>query len=407
MRTVTQGRTTTASHSAFAAFGVFWGTWGAALPALRDAAGLDNAALGTALLFVGLGALPAMLLSGRAVDRFGARAAGWLLISLALAGVITAVLARDLPTLAVAMALVGATSGAADVAANALAGLAEQRSGRRVITISHAVFSSFVVIGSLGTGVLRATGADVMTVFIVAGALMTVAGAMALVLGDGPQPASRAKPARRRDGLRLVLPFVAVGLVGALGFAAENAHQSWSAIFLADELGAAPGITAIAPATFAAFTALTRFAAGAFTRIPTGGLLVGGAVTALLGTLLLSISQDLPLALGGLALAAIGTSVLFPTLLSQATRDVPADRRGRATSAVATTAYLGFVLGPVYVGFLAAEVGMRGAMVGIAIPIAAFAVLAPVVVRRRVHTAAVDGQGSITSMPTRSDTASR
>jgi MFS family permease len=374
---------TAAAHSSFAAFGIFWGTWGAALPGLRDAAHVDGAALGTALLFVGLAGLPAMLLAGRSVDRFGARIAGPLLAALAVAGVLIAVLARDLSTLVVGMSLVGAASGAADVAGNALAGLAEQRSGGRVITVSHGVFSSCVVIGSLGTGALRAAGADVVTVFAVAGALITAAGVVAFLLGDGPRGACPALPGNRRDGLRLVLPFVAVGLVGALGFAAENAHQSWSAIILGDELGAAVGITAIAPATFALFAALTRFAAGFSTRIPTGVLLVGGAVTAVLGTLLVSVGHTVPVALGGLALAAIGTSVLYPTLLSRATRDVPADRRGRATSAVATTSYLGFVLGPVYVGLLADAVGLRGAMVGVAVLVGAFALLAPAVTRDR------------------------
>jgi MFS family permease len=375
-------RTSAASHGAFAAFGLFWGTWGAALPALRSAAGLDAAALGTALLFVGVGALPAMLLTGRAVDRLGARIAGPLLAVMALAGVLTAALARDLPTLALGMAVGGAASGAADVAANALAGLAEQRSGRRVITLSHGVFSSFVVLGSLGTGALRAVGSDVVTVFTAAGVLIALAGVVVLVLGDGPSGAAT-RPARRRDGVRLALPFVAVGLVGALGFAAENAHQSWSAIFLADELGAQPGLTALAPATFAVFAAATRFAAGVLSRIPAGALLVGGALVAVLGTLLLAVARDLPLALSGLALAAVGTSVLFPTLLSRATQDVPADQRGRVTSAVATTSYLGFLLGPVYVGLLADAVGLRGAMVGVAVLVGAFALLAPAVARRR------------------------
>jgi predicted MFS family arabinose efflux permease len=375
--------TTTAAHSSFAAFGIFWGTWGATLPALRDAASVGGAALGTALLFVGLAGLPAMLLTGRAVDRLGARIAGPLLGALAVAGVLIAVLARDLPTLVVGMSLVGAASGAADVAANALAGLAEQRSGGRVITVAHGVFSSSVVIGSLGTGALRAAGADVVTVFATAGALIAVARVVAFLFGDGPRPATSTAPGRRRNGLRLALPFVVVGLVGALGFAAENAHQSWSAIILADELGAAVGLTAMAPATFALFAALTRFAAGYFTRIPAGVLLVGGAVTAVLGTLLVGVAPNVPIALLGLALAAIGTSVLYPTLLSRATRDVPADRRGRATSVVATTSYLGFVLGPVYVGLLADLVGLRGAMVGVAVLVGAFALLAPAVTRDR------------------------
>lgn len=377
-------RSPVASHAAFAAFGLFWGTWGAALPALRDNSGLDEAALGVGLLFVGVGALPGMLLTGRVIDRCGARIAGWLLMGLACAGVLAALWARDLPSLAVAMTLVGASSGAADVAANALAGLAEHRSRRRVITTSHAVFSLFVVLGSLGTGAMRIMGAEVWAVFIAAGALMTVTGAVVVVRGDGPPPAIPDRGERGRDGLGLALPFVAVGLVGALGFAAENAHQSWSAIFLADELSASPGLAAVAPATFAAFAALTRFAVGARPGVPTGALLVGGAMVALCGTLLVSAAQDAPLVLAGLALAAIGTSVLFPTLLSRATRDVPAGRRGRATSAVATTAYLGFVLGPVYVGVLAGTFGLRGAMVGVGMLLGAFALLAPAAARRQM-----------------------
>jgi MFS family permease len=106
------------------------------------------------------------------------------------------------------------------------------------------------------------------------------------------------------------------------------------------------------------------------------------------------VAHTVPLALVGLALAAIGTSVLFPTLLSRATRDVPADRRGRATSAVATTSYLGFVLGPVYVGLLAEGLGLRGAMVGVAVLVAAFALLAPAVTRRQAACPAVDHPAS-------------
>ncbi|MBG6215586.1 MFS family permease [Arthrobacter sp. CAN_A6] len=375
-------RTTIASLSAFAAFGVFWGMWGAALPALRSASNLDDAALGTALLFVGLGALPAMFFTGKAADRFGTRIAGPLLVTLAGAGVLIAFFAHNLPTLIIGMTLIGATSGAADVASNALAGLAEQETGRRTITIAHAVFSSFVVIGSLGTGALRTAGSGVGVVFLVMGAVMTVLGVVTLVCGSGPHRSGDATARRRTGAWRYAVPFVIVGLVAALGFAAENAHQSWSAIFLADELDAEPGVTALAPATFATFAALTRFAAGALTRLRAGILLIGGGMTATAGTLLVASATTTTTALAGLALAAIGTSVLFPTLLSEATRTVPAHERGRATSAVATTAYLGFVLGPVFVGFLAEAVGLRGAMMGIALLTAAFAVIAPTILGR-------------------------
>jgi predicted MFS family arabinose efflux permease len=377
----TQMRSPSSPYLAFAAFGVFWGTWGASLPALRDAAALTEAQLGGALLCVGVGALPAMLLTGRAVDRYGVRITGLLLVLLAAAGVVVAGQGHDLASVALGMLLVGAASGAADVAANALAALGEARSTRRVITLAHAVFSSSVVLGSIGAGALRASGADALLVFGIAGAVIAAAGLRVLVSGDGPVDERVTGQATRGNGGSRAWPFVVVGLVGALGFAAENAHQSWSAVFLEDELDASVGLAALAPATFAVFAAITRFTVGASARIPEVPLLVGGAIAAAAGTLLLAIAASPPVALAGLALAATGTSVLFPTLLSRSMRDVPEGSRGRATSAVSTTAYLGFVLGPAYVGVLAGAVGLRGAMVGVAVLAAGFAVLAPAATR--------------------------
>lgn len=376
-------RSVIAAYIAFAAFGLFWGMWGAILPALRDGSGSTDAQLGGALLWIGAGALPTMAIMGRIVDSFGVRMTGIPLIALAVTGVGLANYANDIIGLSIGMLLIGATSGAADVAANALAGVAERRSGRRVITLAHAVFSSFVVVGSLGAGMLLSASGSLVATFSICGILVATAGVGVLVLGAGPaqdSPRPGATSPHRR--LRVMLPFIAAGLVGSLGFAIENAHQSWSAIFLADELHATPLLAALAPATFAAFSAATRFGVGVLVRVSDGVLLLGGAITAAVGTLLVATSQSIAGAVIGLALAAVGTSVLFPTLLSRATRKVPDESRGRATSIIGTTAYLGFLLGPVYVGLLAGGLGLRGAMVGVAALAAAFAVFAPSFTRR-------------------------
>jgi MFS family permease len=65
------------------------------------------------------------------------------------------------------------------------------------------------------------------------------------------------------------------------------------------------------------------------------------------------------LALAGLVLAAAGTAPLFPTLLSVVSRNVAEPARGRATSIVTVVSYLGFLLGPVYVGLWASASGVR------------------------------------------------
>jgi len=46
----------------FVALGLFWGAWAAVLPSVQSATGSSKGALGVAMLFVALGAIPAMLL---------------------------------------------------------------------------------------------------------------------------------------------------------------------------------------------------------------------------------------------------------------------------------------------------------------------------------------------------------
>jgi MFS family permease len=119
-------------------------------------------------------------------------------------------------------------------------------------------------------------------------------------------------------------------------------------------------------------------------------MLVSGGTLATAGTVVLASAPSVPVALVGLVLAALGTATLFPTLLSRSLRGTAPSQHGRATSAVAATAYLGFLLGPAYVGLLAEDSGLRGAMVGVAALALIFTLTAAPIsawAARRAHTA--------------------
>ena len=367
-------------YAAFAVFGAFWGAWGASLPAIRDQAGISDGELGTALLFVGAGALPAMLAAGRAVDRRPQRTTAALLVLLGVAGLITVVAARGLFALALALALLGATSGAADVAINSAAGAAQRAHGGTAITRAHASFSAAVVIASLLTGLAHAVDLPVVAAFAAVAAAAIVLAARIVAFAEGPPAESRAR--RLRGSGVSLKTLLAIGGLGALAFAVENAHQSWSALYLRDEIGVGAATAAAGPALFAATVAVTRFATGAIGRPRL--LLTAGALLAAVGTAVLAAASTLAVALAGLGLAAAGTAVLFPTLLVVLTGGVPDGLRGTATSAVTTVAYLGFLAGPAYVGAWADSVGLAGAMIAVAGLAAVLALLAPVALRGRV-----------------------
>ncbi|MBI9113797.1 MFS transporter [Sanguibacter suaedae] len=365
-----QGPRPAVAYLAAAAFGSFWGAWGASIPRIREQAGVDDGQLGVALLFVGAGALPAMLLAGKALDRFGLRFAGVAIIALGMAGVGAALSAHGFVALCLGLTVVGATSGATDVAMNSIAARAEQVTGRAVIMRAGGVFSVFVVLSSLGTGLLSALGAPTYAPFLVIAVLSVVASAGTLL----PRPGNAADPVLPRvgatvmppaGGLRLT-PLLIVGVLGALAFASENAHQSWGAVFLEDELNAGTGTSAVAPAVFAAVVAATRLSLGTLRPGRERSVVLLGSVAAAAGALIIAASPTILVAALGLIVAAAGTATLYPTMLSLASRSVDEAYRGRATALVTAVSYLGFLLGPVYVGLWSQGVGLRGAMVAVA-----------------------------------------
>ncbi|MFI6517955.1 MFS transporter [Spirillospora sp. NPDC050679] len=380
-RTGPPRRTVASTYVAFAAFGAFWGVWGASVPRVQQQAGVDEGRLGLALLFVGAGALPAMLLAGRALDRWGLTVSAVFIGALGSAGAALALTAVNLVSLCAGLALVGAVSGAADVAMNAVAGRAEKITARPVITRAHGVFSTLVVLASLATGLAAAASLPLALPFAVVAALSLLAGAFlhrTLPAGSTAREHDRA-PAPM--GRRAIVPFLLIGALGALAFASENAHQSWSAVFAHDVLGSGAGLSAVAPAVFAGVVAVTRFAVGRLAHSRARAVLLVGAAAAAAGAFVISVASTLPVAGLGLAIAAAGTAVLFPTLLGIVSHNVDEARRGRATSVVTTVSYLGFVVGPVYVGLWADAVGLRGAMVAVAALAICLFALTPVLLR--------------------------
>lgn len=374
------GKLVASAYLAFAAFGSFWGVWGASVPRVQDQAGVDDGELGIALLFIGAGALPAMLLAGRALDRWGLRVGAGMIALLGVAGAGLALGARDLPSLCAGLAVAGAASGAADVAMNATAGRAEELAERPVITRAHGTFSAFVVLSSLATGLAAGADAPPAAPFVAVGALLIAAGAaMYRALPPGISPDERS--ATTEDGPMPLLPLLLVGTLGLLAFASENAHQSWSAVFAHDELQARATLTSVAPAVFAATVAVTRFAIGGLSPRHAQAVLLGGAAGAAAGAFIIAAAPNLLTAALGLVVAGAGTAVLFPTIIGIVSRNVDESRRGRATSVVTVVSYMGFLLGPVYVGLWADATDLRGAMIAVAALAAALFILTPPLLR--------------------------
>lgn len=351
---------------AFAAFGVVWGAWQAALFDLAAHYELSSGPLG-AILTAGFAvSLPAMLGAGRLVDRFGA---GWgiAVTGAAMAGGLALVgLLPPLAGLVLATLLFAAGSGAYDVSINgaAMGDRAWSRPAR--VTLLHAAFSGGGMAGALAAGAVLGSGAAFNVVYPALAVLLL---AVAVVSARVPRPSSREDAPVPRTIVATMLP---LAVLAALAFVAEGTMETWSSIYLRDDLASPALIGALGPASFhAAMLAGRLVGAGVAGALGSAATLLVAAI-GIVGGMAAALAVTVPaVAIGGMAVAALGASFIVPVVVSLAASRAGA-HAGRAASYVLSLGYAGFLVGPSLVGLLGEAFGLRTAL--LVVPVAAIVI---------------------------------
>ena len=352
---------------AFGMFGLVWGAWQAALPDLAAHYDLSSGPLG-AILTAGFAlSLPAMLGTGRLLDRLGA---GWgigLTAVVMAAGLVLVGVLPALPLLVVAVVLFASGSGAYDVAINGAAMGDESWSRPARLTLLHAAFSGGGVVGAVAAGALLGTPISFQATYPTLAVALLGAGILA---GTAAWPARREHASVPRGVAMAMLPLAALA---GLAFLAEGSMETWSAIYLRDDLGAVAFVGALGPAAFHAAMFVGRLVGAAVAgRLGAAStLMAAGSMTAV-GMAVALLVPSPAVAIPGMALAALGASFVVPVVVSMAAgRAGP--NAGRAASYVLTLGYAGFLVGPSLVGILGEVSGLRVALT--VVPLAAILIV--------------------------------
>lgn len=363
----------------FALFGVFWGAWGAALPAVQERAQVGDAAFGGALLLIGAGALASMRVTGLLLDRLGPWVAPVVVACFGVCAAATG-FASSAVTLSVSLFLLGALSGAFDVVINTAAVRYEAVRGRPLMGGAHAAFSAAVAVASALTGLARGAGISTPVIFTVVGVVICLVAIPARALANPERASEHPREDGPRDsaGRAGWWALAVFGGMCALANLVENAQQSWSARQLEVTLHAPPQISGLGPSVFALATVSARLASQFLSGrgVSPRATLVTGALLAAAGTAVTALASGPVVCLAGVAIAGLGTGVCAPTIIGVAGSGVPAAQRGATVSTVMTIAYLGFAAGPALVGLIAGHLGLRVALTAMAGAAAILAVAA-------------------------------
>ncbi|SEG42559.1 Major Facilitator Superfamily protein [Nonomuraea solani] len=337
-----------------AVWGVFWGAWSALLPAIKLELGISAGDLGLALSAVPVGALPAMALAGRLARgrERTALMAVMVLFALSVAGI---GLAGTAWQLALALLLVGATSGALDIALNLATGRVERESGRRLFNPVHAAFPVAVIAAAPATGLARSLGLGVGAVLVVIALIVLATSLAVLTLPLGPGPREAQDTDRRRLwGAALVLG----ALMGCV-LIIENSVEQWSVLLLEEHRGATPLVASAAPAVYMAALTAGRLVVQALPRVPLRVLYLVAGVGGGVGIAVAGLGGGVLISLAGFAVTGLALGPMVPALLSHAAAD---DVSGRLVWGVSTISYTGFVVSPLLVAGLSGPFGLPAAL---------------------------------------------
>jgi MFS family permease len=383
-------RAALAPAGSFLAMGLFWGAWAALIPEIKEVVDAPDGPFGLALLAVGAGSLPAMLIAGRVWTRLGRS----LLVIAVVAFGISSLLPLGVTTLlslALVLLALGASSGVLDVAMNSEISEIEARTGRRLMYAAHALFSLGVLVASFSTGLLRDAGGDRSVALPPVAAcfgLVALVGILTRGPGHGAEHAAApgvSAPSTRRWILTL-------GVICAGAFMIEDALQSWSALHIERTLGGSPALGGAGPGVFAVAMFVGRSSGQVLGRwVSERRLVIGGSIATSVGAAIVALAPEPAVALLGLAAGGGGVSIIAPALFARAGRLAGPRGRGAAISTLTTIGYMGFLVGPGVFGAIAGGTSLPLAFLAVSIAAVGLAVSGFVALRgRTVETAAAE-----------------
>lgn len=343
------------------------GSFVARIPDIKAHLHISNATLGTVLLSSSVGVFLALGPSGKFSAKHGSSpVAFWATLALSLSITLLGFV-FNIAWLCVSLFFFGFATAFQDVAMNSHAVTLEHKSGRRMMSSFHGMFSVGGLLGGAIGGVFSQEKISFSTQTIIVGSLIAI---VALYAKPRWLPANadrhefvKEKKAKKRPSLLWILGFF--GFCGALS---EGAAGDWGGVLSRESFHASHFVSALPYIAFSATMVIGRFsgdrlahrfgaprilsAGGAFASLGLAiGLLIGGSFGVVLGWLFLG----------------MGLSVVIPLLFSAAGTIAATRFKGQvapsqAVAIVSGISYFGFIVGPPSIGLIADLIQLRWAM---------------------------------------------
>lgn len=336
--------------------GLTFATWASRIPDIKTQLQLSNGRLGAVLFALPAGLMTSLLFAGWLVSRFGSRK---ILISAALlypAALVLLGLAFNTWQLAFVLFLFGIASNLVNIAMNTQAVDVESMYGRSIMASFHGLWSiagfSGAAIGTLLISAGIAPWVHFSVIFMTATLLVLFF--YKFTLPNDTDTAEKIPFFVKPDRYILNL-----GLIAFCSMLCEGAMADWSGVYFQHVINSPKEFITFGYVAFTAAMATGRFIGDSMVvKLGIKKVLQLSATLIATGLFIAILFPYLATAVIGFLLVGLGVSSVVPLIYSLAGKSATMPP-GLALAAVSSVSFLGFLIGPPLIGFIAEAGGLR------------------------------------------------
>ncbi len=357
------------------------GTWVLYIPYVKDTLQIDDGQLGIALFCYAFGTLVMIPFSAKIIDTLGVGKSTLIGVILYAVAFVFPIIASSYVMLCGLLMITGALSCFTDIAMNALVSDIEKEDKVHFMSASHGFFSLGGVIGA-GIGSLILKYFNIPFYHMVYAMVFVVITNLLICKAYLGIRSDHAEREKKSFNLKLLRPLLGLTIIGFIIMGSEGAIEHWSKLYLLDIVNVSS--EEIAGFGFVAFSAMMTvgrfFGDGVSSKYGPLKIIIAGCLIGIMGYALILMATT-TLSLIGFGLVGIGFSVIIPELFRLAGK-AKGISSSEGISFVAGFGYLGFLLGPVVLGFLSDLSSLRLSFIFL-LSIAAIAMLTAYILKQR------------------------
>jgi MFS family permease len=343
--------------------GLNFASWATRIPDFKETLSLSDAALGTVLMGLPIGSMVSLPLAGWLISKFESAyiclvAVILYILILPLFGFISSPIQLFLSLFAFGMA-----GDILNIAMNTQVVSLESILNKIVMSSFHAIFSVGLMLGAFIGGYLIKYNISLQDHFL----FISLANLVGIplfykgLLADGFKTKSDEKPEKvhffKIGKYLMILSFIAFG-----GMLCEGAMADWITLYVIESAAKNPFPITIGFTSFAFAMVVGRFIGDYLSnRFEVRSILIFNGLSIALGISIGLMSTNIYLIILGCAVAGLGISTIVPIIYSKA-GTAKNMSPSMALASVSTIAYVGFLLGPVLIGFLSEYFGLKSAL---------------------------------------------